>query len=691
MTHQEQFLNVLDRDEARRRFEAALDLTPPPPEAVPLAEALGRVLAAAIHAPADVPAFDRSNVDGYAVRASDTFGATELTPRRLFLEETPIVCGSPPRIALQPGQAVPIATGAMLPRGADAVVMVEYTDVEGSQLIVRRAVTPGANVTFAGTDVTAGELILLPGERLTSRETGLLAAVGIAQVPVVRQPRVAILSTGDELVAPGEPLREGGVYDSNGRILADAVREAGGLPVEKGIVPDNLEALRQAVEEAVQTCDVVLLSGGTSKGAGDLCYRIASELTAPGIVAHGVALKPGKPLCLAVTRGKGVVILPGFPTSAIFTFHEFVAPVIRALAGGSRPPRQTVEARLAVRVQSEIGRTEYLLVHLTTAEPAVSQKDPARLHQSAAALNQGQATARELTSAGELTGAGTMPLIASPIEAAHRQTFPELFAWPVGKGSGSVTAFSKADGFITLDQHQEQVETGTPVTVTLLAPDKPTADLVIMGSHCIGLDVLVAKLHQAGWSAKLLAVGSMAGLDAVRRGQCDAAGVHLCDPATGEYNRPFATGELVWVRGWGRVQGLVFRPDDARFAGRSAQEALAAALADPSCVMINRNAGSGTRLLIDQLLAGARPPGYAVQPRSHHAVAAAVQQRRADWGVCIASVASRAGLGFLPLTEEQYDFLIARSRMQRPAVRALVTLLQDTDIRRRLAALGLST
>lgn len=695
MSAQEQFLHVLARDEARRRFEAALDLTPRSPEHVPLAMALGRVLAQAIYAPVDAPAFDRANVDGYAVRAADTFGATELAPRRLMLVPTPIVCGHLPQTALLSGQAIPIATGGMLPRGADAVVMVEHTDIAGSQVVVRRPVTSGANVTFAGTDVTAGELLLLPGERLTSRETGLLAAVGIAQVPVLPLPRVAVLSTGDELVPPGETLREGGVYDSNGRMLADAVREAGGLPIEKGIVPDEPNALRQALSKALEECDIALLSGGTSKGEGDLCYRVVSELTDPGIVAHGVALKPGKPLCLAVTRGKGVVILPGFPTSAIFTFHEFVAPVIRALAGLNRLPRQTVEARLAVRVASEIGRTEYLLVSLTPAElemPVLEQPDSPPVLSGKTSNHATSGWSVEPPCAADRPGAATTAW--RPERSPERgnetgKSSAALVAWPMGKGSGSVTAFSKADGFIVLDQHQEQVDAGTPVTVTLLAADKPAADLVIMGSHCIGLDLLVTQLHAEGWAAKLLVVGSLAGLEAVRRGQCDVASVHLCDPATGEYNRPFATGDLVWIPGWGRVQGLVFRPDDPRFAGRTAAQALAAALSDPTCLMINRNAGSGTRLLIDQLLEGVRPPGYAVQPRSHHAVAAAIRQGRADWGVCIASVAAQAALGFLPLAAERYDFLIPRGRAQRPAVQALVALLQRSDIRSRLAALGL--
>ena len=174
--------------------------------------------------------------------------------------------------------------------------------------------------------------MLRAGQMLTSREIGVLAAVGIAEVPVYRRPRVAILSTGNEIVAPGAPLRPGAIYDSNAAIIGAAVEELGGEPVQLGIVPDNDEALSAALARALR-CDLVVLSGGTSKGAGDLSYRVVSELRDPGIVAHGVALKPGKPICLAVTSGKPVVILPGFPTSAIFTFHEFVAPVIRAYAG----------------------------------------------------------------------------------------------------------------------------------------------------------------------------------------------------------------------------------------------------------------------------------------------------------------------------------------------------------------------
>jgi putative molybdopterin biosynthesis protein len=364
MPDQEQFLHVLDRDEAERRFRAAIDLTPRGVETVPLDAVLGRVLAADVISPVDVPSFDRSNVDGFAVVSEDTFGASEEAPRCVRLGDETIHTGVVPGTVIRPGTAVSIATGGMIPRGADAVVMIEHAETHGRELRIAKAVTAGSGVSFAGTDITAGETVLRRGQLLTSRDTGVLAAIGIARVAVWRKPIVAILSTGDEIIAPCEPMQPAKVYDSNAQVLADAVRELGGEPMRLGIAHDDVDALRERLQYAVASADVVLLSGGTSKGEGDLSYRVVAELSDPGIVAHGVALKPGKPICLAATRGRPVVVLPGFPTSAIFTFHEFVAPVLRLLGGRGAHERTVVPARLAVKVNSEIGRTEYLLVGL---------------------------------------------------------------------------------------------------------------------------------------------------------------------------------------------------------------------------------------------------------------------------------------------------------------------------------------
>jgi putative molybdopterin biosynthesis protein len=631
---QEQFLEVVDRDVAEQRWWNALRPAPLTAETVPLYEALGRVLAGDVTAAIDVPAFDRSNVDGYALHAEETYGAAEESPRTLRLESVEIPTGVVPERPLEPGAAIAIATGAMLPRGADAVLMVEHARVEGDQLLVTRPVAPGANVSFAGTDMARGELVLRRGTRLTPRETGVLAALGRDTVAVVRRPRVAIISTGNEILDPAETPRPGMVFDVNATLLADAVRELGGEPVRLGVVADDAAALDAAVDRGLSLADVVLLSGGTSKGGGDLSFRALASLD-PGIVVHGVALKPGKPICLGAAGTTPIAVLPGFPTSAIFTFQEFVAPVLRRLAGMSTERLGLLPARMAMRCNSERGRTEYVLVGLVADDRG------------------------------------------------------GWSAYPMGKGSGSVTTFSRADGFVTIPRQQEFIDAGELVDVTLLGRGLEPADLVVIGSHCVGLDRLLSlHVERTGCRVKTLWVGSQGGLAAAARGECDLAGVHLLDPASDAYNTPFLPPGVRLLRGYDRMQGLVYRPGDARFEGRSVEAAIAAALADPRCLMVHRNRGSGTRVLIDGLLAGRRPPGAAVEVKSHNAVAAAVSQGRADWGVAIAPVARDYGLGFTPLRAERYDLAVPETRWDRPAVASLRALLSEPSTRAVLADLG---
>lgn len=634
MKAQSQFLDVVTRDEAERRFREHLKLSPLGSETISLADALGRVLAEDVIAAIDVPGFDRSNVDGFAVQAADTWGAMEEQARTLALTGETLAPGMVPRHEVASGQATAIATGGMLPRGADAVVMVEYTDADADdgRVQIRRVATAGENVSYAGTDIARGETVLRAGQVLSSREIGVLAALGLAKVSAHRKPRVAIFSTGNEIVAPGAPLPTGAVYDSNAAIISAAVEELGGEPVRLGVIPDDEAALSAALMRGLD-CDAVVFSGGTSKGEGDLSYRVVAALGDPGVVAHGVALKPGKPVCLAVTRGKPVVILPGFPTSAVFTFHEFLAPVIRAFAGLPPERRNHVAATLPMRVNSERGRTEYLLVGLVPSEAGMA-------------------------------------------------------AYPMGKGSGSVTTFSGADGFITIGQHTEIVDAGAPVQVQLLSQGLDAADLIFIGSHCVGLDWLIGELTRQGLRIKAMNVGSTGGLMAAKRGECDLAGIHLMDPATGVYNLPLLTPALELITGYGRMQGIVYRPSDARFEGRDAAAAIAAAINEPSCTMVNRNAGSGTRILIDRLLDGARPAGYGVQTKSHNAVAVAVTQQRADWGLAIDTVARQYGLGFIPVQEERYDFVVPKARRDRAPVQAFIALLQSEAAREALSRLG---
>jgi molybdopterin molybdotransferase/putative molybdopterin biosynthesis protein len=643
---QDQFLTILSREEALARFEAALfpNCLPNslpnslqhalPSEQRTLAAALGLALAQDITAPLDVPPFDRSNVDGFAVRAADTVTAGEAAAVRVTLNDEIIACGTAPKQPVMPGTATAIATGGPVPRGADAIVMVEHTQPVGDHAIeIRRAASPGQFVSYAGSDIAEREALLRAGTLIGSREIGMLAACGIAQVSVVRKPRVAVLSTGDELVQPGESLRPAAIYDTNGAIVTAAVIENGGDAEFLGAFPDDEDRLEPVLRQALTAYDMVILSGGTSKGEGDVSHRIIARLGQPGIVAHGVALKPGKPLCLAVCDGKPVVVLPGFPTSAMFTFHDMIVPVLRRMAG--LPPRTDaqVTAKVPVRIASELGRTEFVMVSLVAGEDG-------------------------------------------------------LIAYPSGKGSGAITSFAQADGFLRIDALADQMPAGTDAQVTLFTPHVRVPDLVIVGSHCTGLDLVTAPLARAGLLVRSIAVGSLGGLAAARRGECDMAPIHLLDEASDSYNTPYLAPGLELVPGWRRMQGIVFRAGDPRFEGRTPRQAVQAALADPACLMVNRNQGAGTRILIDRLLGGARPDGYWNQPRSHNAVAAAVAQQRADWGMTIAPVAQAAGLGFIALAEEHYDFALVTARKYRAPVQAFLAALASPQGREALTQAG---
>ncbi|MEC9296570.1 MAG: molybdopterin biosynthesis protein [SAR324 cluster bacterium] len=640
---QQQFLNLATAEEAEERFWEAVQPQPLGEELVMLEDAHGRILACDIVARHNVPYFDRSNFDGFALRAEDTFGAQETAPVLLTLNPEILACGVVPQEDVAPGTATTISTGGVLPRGADGVVMIENTfplknaEPAGNMIQVLKPIVPNAGVSLAGSDIGAGEVVLRIGELLGYRETGTLAALGEANVSVWRRPKVAVISTGDELIAPGEQMEMGKVYDSNSTVIAHAVEELGCEAVRFGIVPDDEAQLETVLRNAL-ALDFVLLSGGTSKGEGDLNYRVFEKFRSPGVLVHGVSLKPGKPLCLAVLDGIPAAILPGFPTSSTFTFSKFIAPVLRKLAGLTPERSAHVQANVPLRLNSDKGRTEFNLVHLVRNEDGFS-------------------------------------------------------AYSTGKGSGSITGFARADGFMEIPRTTEMLEAGEETTIHLLGESTRPSDLIIIGSHCVGLDFLLGEMQKRGVSCKFLAVGSMGGILAAQRGECDLAGTHLLDVASNQYNSHLLTAELALIKGYRRSQGLLFRKDDSRFAlvKQDIQETIRQLMENQNVRMINRNLGSGTRVLLDRLLAGQRPSGFFQEAKSHNSVAAAIAQKRADWGIAIRSVAEDSGLDFFPMQDEEYDFIIPNKRLNRPEVRQFINLLQEANIQSQLNKLGLST
>lgn len=335
-------------------------------EQISLNTALERVLAADLIAAYDIPGFDRSTMDGFAVKAGSTFGASEANPAYLAVVGA-VAMGQAADMVVGDGQAVRIATGGMLPQGADSVVMVEHTDVvDDTTIEVHHSATPGQNVIARDEDAAAGQVLLKAGCRLRPQEIGVLAACGEAQVRVFKRPRVGIVSSGDEVIPIDAPLGAGRIRDVNTYTLSGMVERAGGLPIPYGIVKDDYEALLDTCRQAVAETDMVLVSGGSSVGTRDLTVTVLEALEESQILIHGVSLRPGKPTILAQCGDKAFWGLPGHVTSALVVFWALVKPFLTHIGGASTPSLMGVRARLSRNLASVQGRVDYVRVRLVS-------------------------------------------------------------------------------------------------------------------------------------------------------------------------------------------------------------------------------------------------------------------------------------------------------------------------------------
>jgi len=527
-----------------------------------------------------------------------------------------------------------IATGAPIPRGANAVVMEEHTSEAGGRLSVFKAVSPGENIMFAGSDIMAGELVIREGTILSAREIGVLGALGIPEVEVYAMPRVAVFSTGNELTRPGEKLQTGRIYDVNSYTLISSIMEDGGKPVFLGIAKDEAEDVRKMIEKAAEY-DVILCSGGTSAGAGDMIYRVLDEWE-PGVLAHGIAVRPGKPTIIASLNDIPAFGLPGNPTSALMIYHILVSPLIRRLSGLGENVN-LVDAKLAVKVFSSAGKTEFLPVNLVRGKEGFS-------------------------------------------------------AYPVsGHYSGAITSLAETDGFIQIPAEKVIVERGERFAVRLFSEEIKPADLMVIGSHCIGIDVAfrILRGREPDLTFKVINVGSSGGILAVKRGEADVAGIHLLDES-GEYNLPhlrkYGVRDAFLVKGYLREQGIIVAK------GNPLRIESIEDIIDSNARIVNRNRGSGTRILFDMYLRDVatkrgedfkrlseRIAGYSVEAKSHTSVAVAVLMGKADAGIGIRTVAERYSLHFIPLRAEEYDFLIPKDRFGMKKIERFLEVLTSKE------------
>jgi molybdenum cofactor synthesis domain-containing protein len=605
-----EFRDLVPPEEARAVL-GSLDLEPAP-ETVPLAEARGRVLAERVDATIDVPGFDRASMDGYAVVAADTFGADEADPVTLDLAGA-VHAGEEPSVSVESGTLVEVSTGAVLPPGADAVVKVEETtEGDGGEAIeVRTSVAPGDAVMLAGADIAAGSRALGPGTELTAREVGLLSALGVDAVPVRGKPSVGIVSTGDELVRPGEPLDSaaGQIHDVNSYAIAAAVKEAGGEPVLYPHAGDDYDEMERLLVEGAEDCDLVLSSGSTSASAVDVIYRVIEERG--DLRLHGVAVKPGKPMLVGEIGGAAYVGLPGYPVSALTIFRAFVAPVIREAAGVEEPESAVVTGKMAIRERYEGGRQRLM--------PAGLVED----------------------------GAG------------------DVLVYPVDKGSGATTSLVDADGIVTVPADTAYLAEGETVDVTLFSPDVRPPRVLCVGED----DPLLSRVLDRVDRPRFLPVGTREGLRRLREGIPDVAVVAGPESPEGE------TVDLGgWTREWGLVvpdgnpedvAGLTDLVDrELRLVNRARGSGLRESFDDALETLADER-GESRHGFADAI------DGYGLTTKAHESPARKVAAGQADAGLGLRATAMDLGLGFVPLGTQAVDVVAAPERAEKDGVQDL--------------------
>lgn len=615
------YLNNTPVEEARIIYKNALkDRIKMEYEAIPTEQSLGRITKEAVFALCSSPMFNAAAMDGIAVIAQRTKGAIEREPLELKKQEDFII----------------VDTGDPIKYPYDAVIMAEdILEIDESTVSILEAATPWQHIRPVGEDIVCGEMLLASMHKIRPIDIGVLFSGGITRIKVVKRPSVAIFPTGTEIIEPGSELKEGDILESNSRMFEAMVTSYGGIAHRFPPIEDDYEKIKKAVSDALVHYDIVIINAGSSAGTEDYTVHILRELGE--VLVHGVAIKPGKPVILAVAKDKPVIGLPGYPVSAYIGFENFVKPILTMFSGEYGYEGNQVKAVLSKRLVSSLKHKEYVRVKV-----------------------------------GEVGG--------------------RLVASPLSRGAGAAMSLVRADGFCVIDQNCEGIEAGESVTVELyrsMSEIKHT--LVSIGSHDLILDLIgdLMSFHDPGIYMSSTHVGSMGGLMALKRGEAHMVPIHLLDEESGVYNLPYLVRlfqePMSIIKGVKRIQGLMIQKGNP--LNIKGIEDLT------RCRYVNRQRGAGTRVLFDYKLKllGIDPlliTGYGREAATHMAAAALVSSNSADAAMGIFAAANAMGLEFLPVGEEEYDFAVPVKYLDLPEMLSFIRVLKGEELHHRMDQIG---
>lgn len=617
------YLQTIPVEVAREKYLSAVrEIIDSKFESINVTDSLDRVTDKAVYARYSSPLFNASAMDGIAVKAADTSEATETDP-----------------VILREEQYVVVDTGDPIHPPYDAVIMAEDIVETDEGVRINASAHSWQHIRPIGEDIVAGEMILPSSHKIRPIDIGVLLSAGILKIDVVKKPEVAIFPTGTEIIEPDGEIEDGSIIESNSRMFENMVNAAGGIGHRFPPIIDDYDQIRDKVSAAVDTHDMVIVNAGSSAGTEDYTVHVLRELGE--VLVHGVAVKPGKPVILAIVRGKPVIGLPGYPVSAYIGFENFVTPIIQMMAKRTEKLTETIEAHISKRLVSSLKHKEYVRVKVG-------------------------------------------------------KVGDKFVAAPLARGAGAAMSLVRADGFCVIEQNSEGVEAGEKVNIDLYRSRSEIENtVVVIGSHDLILDVIadIMPNRYGNMFVSSTHVGSMGGLMALRRGEAHMAPIHLLDETTGEYNvsyiKKMFNEPMAIIKGVSRIQGIMVKKGNP--LGIRSIADLAAS--DGSVRYVNRQRGAGTRVLFDYRLKqeNINPEsitGYDREMATHMAVAAAVASDSADAGMGVMSAAGAMNLDFIEVGPEEYDFAIPAKYLQLPHIKAFTEILQSDEFRGRVEELG---